>query len=276
MFCRKEADREYLVRRERLKSEIEKSRSGSNNRELDVLAQELDTFTGDRPGPRELLVVHKAEAELCLVKPVSLLYPTYLRLRSRFYRFDQDRRIAWEADLKRLLPDESIVSQEDVLRQRLCHLTYELSEEAESYNRLSQEKSRVVRNLTIAGIILLIVLLIAEIFAVHGLPPSPWLFDQLLIPGLVAGALGSITSATSSIGDESARRDEFLWTLLSQLALRTLLGAVYALLVLTAVFSQLLPIAIPKSDASLYFVLAFGFAAGFSDKFFGQTVRLAS
>ncbi len=272
---KKEADREYLIRRERLRSEIELAKHNGkkeNQNALISLAKELETHHNDRPEPQDLLVVQKVEAELCLFKPVALLYPTSLRLRSRFYRFDPDRRVPWEAELKRLLPDSSTIVDEDVLRQRLRHLTYELNEEAEAYNRLSKEKSRVVRNLTIAGISFVFLLLISEIIVIRQLLPGPMLFDQWLVPGMLAGALGAITSATGAIADESARRDEYWWTLLAQLVVRTMLGAVYAFVVLAAVSSQLFPMSIPKLEDSLPFVLALGFVAGFSDKLFGQTV----
>jgi hypothetical protein len=267
----KEADREYLVRRERLLSEIEQSKQGCRNHDaLQALAQNLSALSNNRPDPHDLLVVQKVEAELCLVKPVALLFPTTLRLRSRFYRFDPDRRATWEADLKRLLPDASTVKEEDVLRQRLRHLTYELNEEAEGYNRRSLQKSRVVRNLTIAGIILLFLLLFCEIRAVPKQLSNS--FDQWLIPGLLAGALGSNTSAIVAIADETARKEEFFWTLVVQLVVRTTLGAVYAFMVLAAVSSQLVPLAPSKPEILLPFVLALSFVAGFSDKLFGQTV----
>ena len=203
----KEADREYLARRERLRSEIEQFRQIGNGEKLDALAQDLCAIRSSRPGPNDLLVLIKVEAELCMLKPASLLYPTSLRLRSRFYRFDSNRRALWEGDLTRLLPDANTIVQEDVLRERLRHLTYELNEEAEAYNRLSEEKTEVVRKLTIAGICIIVVLLITVVILVQQLPTEgPLVFDRLLAAGLLTGALGAITSAAGSIADERARR----------------------------------------------------------------------
>src|SRR5205823_226499 len=135
-----------------------------------------------------------------------------------------------------------------------------------------KEKSRVVRNLTIAGILIVLLLLAAESIAVRQLAPGLVVFDQWLVPGMLAGALGAITSAIGAIADESARRNEYWWTLFVQLVVRTMLGAVYAFVVLAAISSQLFPMAIPRAESSLAFVLTVGFLAGFSDKLFGQTV----
>jgi hypothetical protein len=46
-----QADGEYLIRRERLKSEIEQSRAGQHDPKLDLLKKELDDLRGDRPMP---------------------------------------------------------------------------------------------------------------------------------------------------------------------------------------------------------------------------------
>jgi hypothetical protein len=273
LSTRQRPDREYLARRERLCSEIEQARQLGEVEKLDALSQALKTLSSDRPTHTDLLIILKAEAELCMLKPASLLYPTFLRLQSRFYRFDPERRALWEADLKRLLPNSNTIVEEDVLRQRLRHLTYELNEEAEAYNRLTEERSRVVRHLTIGAIFLLLVLLAIEVVVIRRLPAGPLSFEETLIPGLLAGALGALTSATGSIAEErSARRQEYWWTLQVQLAIRTILGGVYALVVLAAVSSQLIPMTIPKTEALLAFIFVLSFVAGFSDKLFGQTV----
>ncbi|MTK63122.1 MAG: hypothetical protein F8N15_00920 [Methanobacterium sp.] len=274
-FQRNESpDREFLVRRERLKSEISQARLISLDSALDLLEQYLDGLTSVRPTPADLLTLQKVEAELCLFKPTELLYPTLLRFKSRLYRCDPDMRTAWEADLKRLMPGESQISDERALRQRLRHLTYELNEAAEAFNRTSVEKSRVVRSLTAVGCLLIVLLIaIIEVIASNdGWPPGPVLLSHWLIPGTLAGALGATTTATTAISNETARREEYLYTLMMQLLLRTALGAVYALVVLAAASSKFIPIMTPSSETSVMFALVLGFVAGFSDKLFGQTV----
>jgi hypothetical protein len=218
-----------------------------------------------------LLIIQRVEAELCLFKPKILLYPTYLRLRSRFYRFDdQERRTDWQADLKRLIPDGKTINLEDELRQRLRQLTYELNEESEAYTRRQREKAHVVRYMTFIGFGIILVLLVIASFEIGTLPTGDQSSSTWLPMGLVAGAMGAMVSATSSIGDDTeARRVPLM--LIARMLLRMLLGAVYALVVLAAVMSHLVPFTIP-TDAPLAFFVVVAVAAGFSDKVFGETV----
>ena len=39
-----------------------------------------------------VLTVHEVEADLCMLKPAELLYPTWTRLRENLYRFDEGQR----------------------------------------------------------------------------------------------------------------------------------------------------------------------------------------
>jgi len=270
---RSDADQEYLIRVERLKSEILQSRTGAGNARLDQLQQEVDGLHGGHPKAGDLLIVQKVEAELCLFKPLTLLYPTSLRLQARLYRFESERQRAWQADLKRLIPNNETINHEADLRQRLRQLTYEINEAAEAYNRLSRQKSSVVRALNCCGIGIIIVCLILEILAISRLPPGPSSFRDWLFTAMPAGALGAAVTAIGAIRDESARREEFLLTLVAQMVVRIMLGVVYALAILAALFSQILPIKVSvEPDAQFALVLVLAIAAGFSDKFFGQTV----
>lgn len=266
------ADLEYQIRRERLKSEIRQSTNSDDVTRLDPLRRQMETLTSDQPSAADLLTVQVVEAELCMFKPLSLLYPTYLRLQARMYRLEPDRQLAWEADLKRLIPNNETIHCEDVLRQRMRQLTFELNEAAESYNRLTRQKSGVLLALNFWGIGLVVALLLVEILAVYILPRVPSFRDWLLV-ALPAGALGAAATAIGAIRDESARREEFLNTLIAQMVVRVSLGLVYAFLVLAAVAGQIVPIKVPtEPDARIALFLALAFAAGFSDKFFGQTV----
>jgi hypothetical protein len=267
------ADRAYLARIGRLKSELNQSRTGVPNPELDNLMTQLDALENAHPSDNEVLAVQRIEGELCLYKPLVLLYPTYLRLTERFYRFDPDRRAAWQADLKRLMPDASTVKEENTVRQRLRQLTLELYEEAESYSRTALEKSRVIRNLTAAGIALLAVLILFEWLMIsYALQNAPT-FKGWLSMSLLAGAIGAATSLLSSIGSEKVR-EEYFMALLVQMAVRTLIGIVYALVVYAGVSSDTIPIRVPSGlEKEIAFYILLGFFAGFSDKLFGQTLR---
>jgi hypothetical protein len=163
---RSEADKEYLIRCGRLKSEIEQSKTHAYDPQLDLLQQYMDTLEGERPTTNDLLTVQIVEAELCLFKPLSLLYPTYVRLQDLLYRFEQTRRDAWRADLKRLIPDGETINLEPVLRQRLRQLTYEVNEAAERYNRINQQRSDVVRSLNICGITIVMLMIFLFLFTI--------------------------------------------------------------------------------------------------------------
>lgn len=267
-------DTEYLARCQRLKSEIEQSKpSGIDvNAKLDSLNEELNSLKNKAPSKEDLITVTKIEAEVCLFKPVDLLFPTYQRLKSKFYRFDQGRSTAWQADLRIFFPDSQTVKSEGMARQRLRQLTYELFEEAESYNRTAEEKSGVIFNLTAVGSVLLVILLSVVWCSITNPPQNALIFPRSLATILSVGAVGALTSTLSSIGREKARF-EYLRTLIVQMIVRALLGSVYALVVYAAVAAQYLPIKIPttSTDQLALFVLL-AFAAGFSDRLFGQTV----
>jgi len=268
------ADTEYLIRRERLKSEVEQSRGSPSGAQakLDQLYQELGSLSDEGPTKQDLLVVQKVEAELCLYKPKELLFPTYTRLKSKLYRFDPDRCEAWLADLKRLFPDNHTTSDEAMCRQRLRQLTFELFEEAEAFNRLSRERSRVLRNLIMTGVVMLALLSLSGWLVYRHPPESPDSFVHWLMATCIAGAIGAAVSSLASIRQEK-QRDDYQSTLQWQMISRAVLGLIYAMLVYSATFSNVVPLKYPtEANAQGPFFLALGFIAGFSDKLFGQTV----
>ncbi len=219
------ADREYLARRARLGSELgqaEKAMQATIDPQLRLLADELVALKSDNPTDRDLLTMHRIEAELCLFKPRDLLYPTWTRLRSKLYRFEEDRRQSWDFDLNRLIPDAQTVTDEPVLRQRLRQLTYELFEEAEAFNRLTGQRSRVIRNLAITGIVILVLLLATEGLAV-GFLSGPATFRRFLLAVSLTRAIGAVASSVSTAPKEKTR-DEFLRTLQWDIGARGILS----------------------------------------------------
>ena len=93
----------------------------------------------------------RAEAELCLTKPMPLLVPTANRLREKLYRLDSKRHEAWwEKYLDRVINDtrdgDAFDEQaEQAVRFRLKSLTYESTEAAERHERLAGERSSAIQ-----------------------------------------------------------------------------------------------------------------------------------
>jgi len=268
-------DREYLVRCERLKSELGQPRDGIDSGRLKALRDELEDLIkldAGRPSEAHVAAVVKIDAELCIYKHKDLLYPTYLRLVGKLYRFKEPRRSAWESDLKRLIADQK---KEDTLRQRLRQLTFEASEDAESYNRIAAERADVYWSLLWTGVLFLIVALLAIVPAILLFKGEGPKFVHWLVPSVLAGAIGAITTTLIGIYDEEKPRPEYKGTLQLQVFVRGVLGIVYAAVVYVAVWCRVLPIALPTEkdpDIQFAFYLALGFAAGFSDKLFGKTI----
>ena len=67
-----------------------------------------------------LLVVHEVEAELCMLKPAALLYPTWTRLRENLYRFDEGRREAWKADIESRIQADLTTSRRPTHYANVC------------------------------------------------------------------------------------------------------------------------------------------------------------
>lgn len=285
-------DNEYLIRRDRVRSEaaqaaaiapqvfVEAVTEGSSAvavatslpAGLVAVIRELDELP-DQGGAAHLLALQRCEAELCLYKPPSLLYPTYTRLKSKLYRIDDtDRREMWLADLKRMLPDNRTIVDEQILRQRLRQLSYEVNEEAASYDRLAKERSGTIRQLIVTGVILMAVLFLIALPLIMFPFGNDGTFLHWLPAACAAGAIGAAASSLLSSFKEKQRQD-YISTLKWQMVSRALLGVVYALVVYSGVYSTIVPLAVPKDpEQQRALFLGLGFVAGFSDKLFGQTV----
>ena len=141
-----EFDEELESRVDRLQSECRQAKlhceslpdgAEKQNRLKDLEAAEQAVAEARAEGDKEARIraALRAEAELCLTKPVPLLVPTAHRLREKLYRLDSERGEAWKKYLDRLTWDGSALDQqaEEAVRFRLKSLTYE-SKEAR-YNR---------------------------------------------------------------------------------------------------------------------------------------------
>ncbi|MCY3837964.1 MAG: hypothetical protein OXH09_04840 [Gammaproteobacteria bacterium] len=219
---------------------------------------------GDR-----VVAVHEVEAELCLLKPEALLYPTWIRLRESLYRFDKDRRAAWIEDVAGFFgANGELTRAEAVLRQRLQQLTLELQESAMRYNRLAEERADVTREVSKLGswmIIVLLVLLVSCLTFANADVPD-WASTLMsLASAFLAGGMGSIFSRLRTLRSERVRH-EFSGTFKWDLWTRACLGAGAALVTVSVLLSGILPIAVPEEvGARLPFFVGFGFAAGLSE-----------
>ena len=124
LFRRKpEFDEELESRVGRLQSECRQAKLHSEslpggaekqNRLKDLEAAEQAITEARAGGDKEARIraALRAEAELCLTKPVPLLVPTAHRLREKLYRLDSKRREAWEKYLDRLTWDGDALDQQ--------------------------------------------------------------------------------------------------------------------------------------------------------------------
>ena len=222
-----------------------------------------------------LLGIHEVEAELCLLKPFPLLYPTWLRLRNSLYRLDKHRREAWTSDMSRLLPADADSDPGEVPRQRLQLLTLELQESAARYNRLAEERASVIQRVNKLGswmVLVGLIVLIPSITCATTAPQPSNLFLPL-IATILAGGIGAVISRLRTIKRERARY-EFSTTLRLDMLSRVCIGATAALFVASVLLSGFLRI--PLADDTTGFVLTLvmlGFASGFSDRFFSATLE---
>ena len=274
-------DTELRARLSRLESELAQARQapkgGSvSGRQLDAVANRLEGIPKIEDQGECFLVVHEIEAELCLLKPDDLLFPTWTRLRERLsYRFTPDRRYAWKSDISRHFSPEGEVLQNLALRQRLRQLTLELHESATGFNRLADERASVVCGVNKLGIkligISLVLLLTCFTVPVMSLPHS-FIAPISLTQSIVAGCMGATFSRLTTIRAERARY-EFVGTFKLDLWARVCLGAVSALIIGAVMLSGFFPIRLPDDETSrLAFLVVFGFVAGFSDRMLNQTL----
>lgn len=274
-------DSELRARLSRLEGELalagQSADDGSvRGRQLEDVRSKLTDIPKIEDQATCLLVIHEIEAELCLLKPDDLLYPTWTRLRERLsYRFTADRRHAWQSDISRLISPEGEVLKKPDLRQRLRQLTLELHESATGYNRLAEERATVVRGVNKLGLKFIVVFLVMLLICFAA--PTISCTHSFLAPismaaSIFAGCTGATFSRLTTIRSERTRY-EFVETFKLDLWARVSLGAASAVIIGAALLSGVLPIRLPEDEASrLGFYVTFGFAGGFSDRLLNQTL----
>ena len=177
--------------------------------------------------------------------------------------------------MARLLPADEEADPGEVPRQRLQLLTLELQESAARYNRLAEERARVIRSVNILGVLIVTVGIIGLVLAITcsttALQPSKLLLS--LLATVLAGSIGAVISRLRTIRRERARL-EFSTTLMLDMASRVCFGATAALFVASVLLSGFLRLPIPD-DATAFVttLVTLGFASGFSDRLFIATLE---
>lgn len=273
-------DHEKDARLARLRTEFASTRrtvdpAGPLAQRLNAIGERLGQIDELAERDEYLIAIHEVEADLCLLKPYPLLYPTWLRLRDSLYRFDKHRRESWTADMSRLLPADANSDLGDLPRQRLQLLTLELQESAARYNRLAKERADVLRKVNTLGICLVVIGLIALVVSITCSTTAPQPSNLVLsfIATVFAGGIGAVISRLRTVKRERARY-EFSQTLLLDMGSRVCIGATAALFVASVLLSGFLRL--PLSDDPMAFVMTLvmlGFASGFSDRFFSSTLE---
>ena len=187
LFRRKpEFDAELESRVDRLQSECRQARlhceslpDGADKqtrlRDLEVAEQAVAEASAEGDKAARVRAALRAEAELCLTKPMPLLVPTANRLREKLYRLDSKRREAWwEKYLDRVTNDtrdgDAFDEQaEQAVRFRLKSLTYESTEAAERHERLAGERSSAIQIVLAVSFMIVMVLLGGVMWSLNGL-----------------------------------------------------------------------------------------------------------
>ena len=221
--------------------------------------------------PDVMATLRRLEAEMCLYKPKELLYPTAVRLRDRMYRLSEVMRAAWTKDLDRLFPDETKIVEEPVARTRLRQLSYEVARAAESYSRLAAKKAKWYRDLIFASIATIAAALSALVY-VEGKVTLGESFENTVLYMAIGGVSGAAASVASTQLKEKAR-EELFWTQVLQMGLRCGLGALYAIVVFSAIWGAVIPVSAPEDETrrpAFFFVVAF--AAGYTDRLLHESL----
>ena len=281
-----EVDAELESRVDRLESECRQARlhceslpdgADKQNRlkDLEVAEQAVAEARVEGDNTARLRAALRAEAELCLTKPVPLLVPTANRLRDKLFRLHSKQCEAWGKDLDRLICDGDVV-EEQTLRLRLQVLTYELTEAADRYNRLAGKRLIAIRNVLRSALAIVTVLLVWLVYALDGLMNGAGgtvLSGAWLTPTLLAGGLGAMISIVPSTISEEEKRPDYSRTYIWYMAVRLVLGGVYAFIVYSATLAGVLPLAMPaEPKTAMLFLTVVGFASGYSDRLFAQVL----
>lgn len=304
----KSIDDELNARLSRLRSELLQARALAEGEAFQIALEQVEHHLDEAEALAEeatkvnandaskikdkcLLLVQDVEAGLCLVKPTELLYPTWIRLRERLrYRFGKERREAWISDVGDRFTGEEVEELDprrlQTLRQGLRQLTLELGEAASSYNRLNNERAKVtsdVIGLAVRLVCVFAVSVIACLTISHCVKPGWTLTLVSLMATVSAGGMGAVFSRLRTLQDERLRK-QFTKIFRSDLWLRVGVGSGAALLVAAIVLSGRF-FALPKTQIEqVAFLVALGFAAGFSERVWkvmlsqatGRSSRLSS
>jgi hypothetical protein len=284
---REEIDSELRRRIDRLRSGVSQAKTLSapdhpaDKKALDVLDTWLDQASNaDTVREERISLVLKTEAELCLYEPRAILAADHIRLEDRLYRLSDSAQKAWKECLGTVT---KAAKDEKDYRQLLRHLTYELAEAAESYQRVAKERATALSKI-MTWVFVLIAFLIFLFFNqllemldllriqsdqnayIRGLP-QPFVFTLLL-----SGSIGAMITVVRSLITEEKVRPDYANTLLVNILIRVAFGAVYAIAVVFALLANVLPVR-PSSDSGLpMFLVLMAVAAGVSDKLFGQVI----
>ena len=274
-------DPELDARLSRIASEISEVRrvgeaDETTSQGIGEIEQRFKVIAAQQDHAKRLLAVHEIEAMLCMLKPEPLLYATWIRLRESLYRFDKARRASWERDLTQMFSASGVAGDSEIIRQRLRQLTLELQESAARYNRLAIERAAVTRIVNKFGILLVVVFLVTLVlcFALSNLQIcSSLMLAVMLIACAVSGGMAATFGRLTTIRRERVRHT-FAQTFKWDMGARACLGAVSAVFLAAALLSGFLPIEVPENATKrLFFLVLFGFGAGFSDRLFNQTLE---
>ena len=274
-------DPELDARLSRIASEISEVRrmgeaDETTSQGIVEIEERFKDIAAQQDHARRLLAVHEIEAMLCILKPEPLLYTTWIRLRESLYRFDKARRASWERDLGQMFCASGVAGDREIIRQRLRQLILELQESAARYNRLAIERAAVTRVVNKFGIFLVVVFLVTLVlcFALSNLQVSSSLtLAVMLIACAVSGGMAATFGRLTTIRSERVRHT-FAQTFKWDMGARACLGAVSAVFIAAALLSGFLPIDVPENATKrLFFLVLFGFGAGFSDRLFNQTLE---
>lgn len=281
-------DHELHARLSRLRSELAQARAadetGAFGDGLDYLAsvlKEADRLAAKVTDPRTehredvkamcVLAVHEVEAELCMFKPPELLYPTWIRLRESLYRLDYRRRKAWNSAIEELASphvEEWKPERLRALRQRSRQLTLELHESALRYNRLHEDREKVMREVLHLGLRFLWFFLVSVFtcLTLSTFPISDWRMTLLsLMAGASGGGMGAVFSRLTKPRDEKLRK-KFRRILKSDMTWHVSVGFGSGLLVVAIVLSGRLFVLPDVSIEQVALLVLGGFGAGYSDK----------
>lgn len=283
------SDLELGARLSRLRSELTQARREGDDdafrgalqeverrlEEAELRAKKLAGSSAAESDKDECLrAVQEVEAQLCLVKPVELLYATWIRLRENLYRFEEDRRKAWESRFDSKL-EELDARDLASLRQGLCQLTLELRESALRFNRLNEERAAVTREVIDLGFWLIasfgaLLALCLTLATCIGTGQLETLVS--LLTGAAAGGMGAVFSTFGTHREERVRT-EFKGIFKSDLRLHVAIGVGAALLVTAVLLSEkLFPLPQERLGQAAY-LAAFGFGAGFSDRLWKDMLK---